>query len=248
MIYSMPRGPLLAIVALFLAAPAALAQIDVRTERVQFERGASSAVIEDSITGYETMDYVLGAREGQYMNVSMATDNTANYFNIRAPRETEVAFFNGSVSENQYEGILPESGDYRIRVCLMRSAARRDELANYRVEMIIAAGEKKSTAAGPEPEIAAADVPAAPEDGGPRHWEVTGVSNALNLREQLSTSAPTIGRYAPRYRPRQSRMSAGRGPGLVRCARAGRGPARLCRRRVPDPGRRARWCCGDGTR
>jgi Bacterial SH3 domain len=44
---------------------------------------------------------------------------------------------------------------------------------------------------------AASDVPAAPEDGGPRRWEVTGVSNVLNLREQPSTSAPAVGRYAP---------------------------------------------------
>lgn len=197
MIHAVPRGPLFAAAMLFLAAPAASAQSDIRTERIQFERGATSAVIESSLTGYETVDYVLGAREGQYMNVSMATDNTSNYFNILAPGEAEVAFFNGSVSENQYEGILPNSGDYRVRVYLMRSAARRDEVANYRLEMIIAAGEEKSGAAGPETEPAAVDVPAAPEDDGPHHWEVTGVSNALNLREQPSTSAPTIGRYAP---------------------------------------------------
>jgi hypothetical protein len=92
---------------------------------------------------------------------------------------------------------LPESGDYKVRVYLMRSAARRNEVANYRLEMIIAAGEKESGAARPAAEPAAVDVPAAPEDGGPRHWEVAGVSNALNLREQPSTSAPTIGRYAP---------------------------------------------------
>ena len=45
--------------------------------------------------------------------------------------------FNGSVSQNQYEGILPSSGDYKIRVYMMRSAARRDQVANYRLEMII---------------------------------------------------------------------------------------------------------------
>jgi hypothetical protein len=191
------RGPLFAAAILFLAAPAAIAHSDIRTERVQFERGASSIVIEDSITGYETVDYLLGAREGRYMSVSMATDNTANYFNILAPGETEVALFNGTVSENQFEGILPESGDYRVRVYLMRSAARRDEVANYRLEMIITAGEEGAGPTRPEAELAAVDVPAAPEDGGPRHWEVTGVSNALNLREQPSTSAPTIGRYAP---------------------------------------------------
>lgn len=39
-------------------------------------------------------------------------------------------------------------------------------------------------------------VPAAPEDGGPRNWEVV-VSDALNLREQPSTSAPVVAAYAP---------------------------------------------------
>ena len=40
----------------------------------------------------------------------------------------------------------------------------------------------------------AADVPAAPEDGGPRNWTVT--SDGLNLREQPSTNASVVTRYA----------------------------------------------------
>lgn len=126
-----------------LAAPTT-AQDDIRQERVQFEPGESSAVVEDAIAGYEIVDYVLNAREGQYMNVSMATDNGANYFNIMAPGESEVAMFNGSIKENQYEGILPKSGDYQVRVYLMRSAARRDEVANYRLEMIITDAENST--------------------------------------------------------------------------------------------------------
>jgi len=41
------------------------------------------------------------------------------------------------------------------------------------------------------------DVPAAPEDGGPRNWEVAGIAGALNLREQPSTAANVIARFAP---------------------------------------------------
>ena len=92
-------------------------------------RGKITATIDSSITGYAVVDYVLGARQGQYMNVSMATDNGANYFNILAPGENQVALFNGSISENQYEGILPDSGDYTVRIYMMRSAARRNEIA-----------------------------------------------------------------------------------------------------------------------
>jgi hypothetical protein len=42
---------------------------------------------------------------------------------------------------------------------------------------------------------AAKDVPAAPEDGGPRNWQVSGVSSALNLREQPTTAAKIITTY-----------------------------------------------------
>lgn len=42
-----------------------------------------------------------------------------------------------------------------------------------------------------------AGVPAAPEDGGPRDWEVVGISRILNLREQPSTKAGIIAGYSP---------------------------------------------------
>jgi hypothetical protein len=38
-------------------------------------------------------------------------------------------------------------------------------------------------------------VPGAPQDGGPRTWEVSGVSGGLNLREQPSTAAKVVARY-----------------------------------------------------
>lgn len=110
---------------------------DFPTEQVSFDRGASSAMIEGQITGRETVDYLLNVRSGQYLNVSMATDNTSNYFNIMEPGEKYEAIFIGSSSGNQFEGTAAKSGDYRIRVYLMRSAARRDETANYRLEIIV---------------------------------------------------------------------------------------------------------------
>jgi len=41
------------------------------------------------------------------------------------------------------------------------------------------------------------EVPVAPEDGGPRNWQVIGVSSALNLREQPSTMARIVASYTP---------------------------------------------------
>lgn len=142
-------GVLLSAVFFTLVTGEAGAREDIKVERVRFEPGTNSATIESSITGYEVVDYVLGVRQGQYMNVSMATDNSASYFNILAPGEDQVAMFIGSINGNQYEGILPESGEYKIRVYMMRSAARRNEVANYRLEMIITAADKKPEGAAP---------------------------------------------------------------------------------------------------
>jgi len=52
---------------------------------VHFAKGANSAAIEGRIQGDMTIDCPLGAKQGQSMNVSMATDNGANTFNIIAP-------------------------------------------------------------------------------------------------------------------------------------------------------------------
>lgn len=41
----------------------------------------------------------------------------------------------------------------------------------------------------------ALSVPAAPEDGGPRNWEVTGMARTLNLREKPSTTAGIVTTY-----------------------------------------------------
>lgn len=137
----MIRTILAALFLLCLSAGVVGAGRDIRVERVQFETGKHSVVIENSITGYAIIDYVLGARQGQYMNVSMATDKGSSYFNILAPGEDQVAMFNGSIHQNQYEGILPETGDYKVRVYMMRSAARRNEAAQFRLEMIITQGQ-----------------------------------------------------------------------------------------------------------
>mgnify|MGYP001547400289 FL=1 len=146
MLEALTRIPLVIAALIPMMVSAALARDDIRTEQVHFKPGASSATIKGKIKGYEVVDYVLEASKGQQMNVSMASDNGANYFNILAPGENEVAMFIGSTSGNQFEGGLPESGDYKIRVYMMRSAARREEVANYRLEMIVTGAPQKAGA------------------------------------------------------------------------------------------------------
>lgn len=109
---------------------------DIRKEPVRFHAGASSAEIKGSIKGDETVDYLLSAKAGQTMHVSMKTDNGASYFNVLPPK-SDAAIANGSTLGNDWTGTLPVDGEYTIRVYLMRSAARRDEKAAYTLSVSI---------------------------------------------------------------------------------------------------------------
>lgn len=108
----------------------AIAQVPIRTERVQFARGATSTTVRGAVRGYDTVDYVVGARAGQAMSVSLRTSSTSAYFNVLPPRSEE-AIFNGSINGANFAGRLKDSGDYRVRVYLMRNAARRGERATF---------------------------------------------------------------------------------------------------------------------
>jgi hypothetical protein len=108
----------------------ATADTGIRQEKVQFAKGASSAVIAGQIKGDTTVDYVVRAAAGQTLSVKLQKSNSQNYFNVMPPGSTGSAMFVGDSGEN-YSGMLPTDGDYVVRVYLMRPAARRGESSNY---------------------------------------------------------------------------------------------------------------------
>jgi hypothetical protein len=129
MLMKWKHGAIVALAVVTAAMPVT-AQSPIRSERVQFARGATSSTIRGSLKGYDTVDYIVGARAGQSMSVSMQTSSTSAYFNVLPPRSEE-AVFNGSITGSRFDGRLKDSGDYRVRVYLMRNAARRGERATF---------------------------------------------------------------------------------------------------------------------
>lgn len=178
------RFVLFALFALFVAAPtpSSAQGRDIRKERVHFAAGATSATLEGTIKGYDVIDYVLGAKAGQPISVDMTTSNLSSYFNLLPPG-SETAIHIGSTVGNQYEGVLPEDGDYRIRVYLMRNAARRNEVANYALSVEIGARN---------PDYADG------LSGGPDFWDVANVpaNDTLNVRGGPGTGNPVVGELA----------------------------------------------------
>ncbi len=120
-----------ALAALLLVAPAAHAADDIVTRPVRFTKGASAATIQGALKGRQTIDYLLRAKAGQTMKVELKTPNDALYFNVLPPGSNDVAIHNGSVGGNDWSGALPQDGEYKVRVYLMRSAGRRGESAPF---------------------------------------------------------------------------------------------------------------------
>jgi hypothetical protein len=126
------RPVLAAAAALVLAVPvtAGAQPAPPRQERVSFAKGATSAVVKGQLKGDADVDYLVGAAAGQTLTVSLKVSNRSNYFNVLPPGSGDVAMYVGQTGEG-YSGMLPADGDYKVRVYLMRSAARRNEASDY---------------------------------------------------------------------------------------------------------------------
>jgi len=115
----------------------AMAKDVVHKAQVHFDKGTSGGTMHGKIKGYDTFNYTLGAKAGQYMRVNLETKHTATYFNIFEPGKGPggAAMYIGTTQGNSYTGNLPSSGTYTIQVYMMRSAARRNETANYKLHI-----------------------------------------------------------------------------------------------------------------
>jgi hypothetical protein len=159
----MPRIALLASLLLVALAAPPVPAGDIRSEQVYFAPGGTGVVIAGSLQGRETVDYLLGAKAGQTLSVTMDSDNSAAYFNLIAPDAQDVAVYTGHLAEqpNRYQGELDLGGDWKLRVYLFRAAADAGERADYRLDIHIT-GE-------PDPSAARA-----PNDFGPSSWDARG--------------------------------------------------------------------------
>jgi hypothetical protein len=137
--------------AMLAAGSLAFAANSIETRPLHFAKGASSATVKGSLKGSKTIDYRLRARAGQTMTVSLKTSNAANYFNVLPPGSKDVAVFVGSTSGNDWTGQLEADGEYTVRVYLMRSAARRNETANYTLTVSVTGRPTSAEALGTAP-------------------------------------------------------------------------------------------------
>ena len=162
---------------------------ETRVERLRFAPGASSKQVRDSIVGYESVQYRVAVLAGQRMSVRLGSDNRFNFFNVGEAGNGSL-FNSSNSSDDSFTFTVPSSGDYVIDVYLMRNAARRNEEANFTLDVAVAGGSVVRPRPVPDNDFADGLT------GGPDFWRVTNVppGDKLNVRLAPSGKARIVAR------------------------------------------------------
>ena len=88
-----------------------------RTERVQFPAGATGTTLGGRLNAGDAVNYVLGARDGQFLTVNLAPQSPDTHFNIFVPGGGMLyELFKGGADGNRYRGQLHLTGDHVVTV------------------------------------------------------------------------------------------------------------------------------------
>lgn len=122
---------------------------------IQFQPGATSTTINGSVRGDEYIDYVVNARGGQTMVVSLAVTGTNGngtaYFNILPAGQDYGGPYIGHMDDdNRAEITVPSDGDWSIRVYLMGNDRDAGKTVGYSIDVYIAPSDA-APSAGSEP-------------------------------------------------------------------------------------------------
>ncbi|HZG51776.1 MAG TPA: hypothetical protein VEZ40_06540 [Pyrinomonadaceae bacterium] len=101
---------------LLLLANGAFAVQEGVTKRVRFARGRTTATLKNSVVRGTRDRYLIEARAGQKMTVSIASVERNAVFTIHAPSHDTLAGAGEMHEARNWSGKLPESGDYVIEV------------------------------------------------------------------------------------------------------------------------------------
>lgn len=104
-------------------------------ERVRFPRGTHGTSVKGTVRGYVYRDYLVGVSAGQGIDISLDASEPSTVFSIVTPEGGDLLEASETTS---YHGTLITSGDYRVRVLMVSSAARRKgSVSNYTLKIAV---------------------------------------------------------------------------------------------------------------
>ena len=103
--------------------------------RIKFPAGTSSTAVKGTIRGYAYRDYIVRANADQTITASVSSANTYTILTIFRPDGDNL---DGAAQMDEFSGTLPVTGDYVIRVGMMRAGARRPgAVSNFTLKVSI---------------------------------------------------------------------------------------------------------------
>jgi hypothetical protein len=83
--------------------------------RIEFKRGANSAIVSGKVRGTEEAEYLLAARKGQKLIIKLTSvPRRSSVFDLKAPDNADLGLeYDANYG---YTGVLPRTGDYLIVV------------------------------------------------------------------------------------------------------------------------------------
>ena len=119
---------LLLVMTVFLALSAGEASAQGKV-RIKFPAGTHSTTVRGTVRGFAYRDYLVRASEGQTIELKITSTASPSVFVVFLPYMDNLE---GAADIDEFTGELPDTGDYVIRVLMMRSEARRKgSVSNY---------------------------------------------------------------------------------------------------------------------
>lgn len=103
---------------------------------IRFASGRTQAEVRGRLQGRADAEYRVDAAAGQTLSVELRSRQPSLNFNVLPPGSEE-AMFIGSTAGSAARLRLPTDGSYRIRLYLMRNAARRGAAGTYALQVAV---------------------------------------------------------------------------------------------------------------
>jgi hypothetical protein len=130
----MKRVILFSVIAIFavLSASQASAQI---SQHVRFAAGTHGTTVRGTVRGYAYRDYVVRASGGQKISLRLTPNGLPSVFTVFLPGGGNM---DRAAETDKFSGTLPSTGEYVIRVGMMRAyARRRGSVSNFSLRITI---------------------------------------------------------------------------------------------------------------
>lgn len=113
----------------------ALAQQIIDGGAIALHGDAERASVQNALEGHKIVEYRFRGQAGQIVQINFQASSRGGAYTVLPPGPPGAVLYDSAGNGGLFEGNLPVTGDYRIRVYLDPQAAARGDFANYALSL-----------------------------------------------------------------------------------------------------------------